>query len=346
MDALAANLSQVVLTMDAPTILFPNPVANNFFDLPYPVQRGIVDALAQGNILQVDIIKDQGPFKLECSETALQCLPAVSKAFRQLAEPIIAANVVPIVRDLTTLAAMDQNEPGTVLPSAYESLPTKLFPAYLMRGVKSLSIRYAQVQTLDPVPKFDFSEFPSLEQLSFHNYDPLKILVDTAFSLLHLPAPEQFAKAFMICKSIGVGFCDPNQGPAAEMTAARDLAFQVGGPTQLLLFAATRIRDKLANVSVLERVLFTITKELCQFQRDKVVGVGDHVNIAVTFSTPCFPIISVRKSILSLLSHTQTDFEQAGWIELGSTDETTRVYIDKNDLKKYSKLPLGIWFPG
>lgn len=282
MEALTANLSQVGLTADAPTILFPNPVVNNFFDLPYPIQSGIIKALAIGNSVRVDLIKGQGPFKLDWTEPALQSLPTVSKAFRDLAEPIIAASAHLGVRDLTTIAGLTT---GPALPSPYEALPQNVFPTFLMRSVKSLTISFGQVLALDPVPQFDFSAFPALTKIVFSAADPVALLVTAAGSIERMPEGERFGKAFSICKDVfGVNFDHANQGPAAELEFALELSTQLGGPHKLLFMTLVRLQEVLANdMENAGQIVCNLTTLLFPFLKDTAIGVDPNIKINIRY---------------------------------------------------------------
>lgn len=304
MDALTTYLSQVGLTTKAPTPLFPNSVADSFFELPLLVQEGIVEALATGEKVRVHLVKGDAPFKLDWSETALRSLPAVSKAFRELAEPIVAAAIYLDVKDLTVMTAAMREEP--VPPTPYEGLPPNLFPAYLKRGVKRLFVAFSQMATLDPVPRIDLSGFPALEALGFPSADPRFLFTTTATTLHYLPQAEQFEKAFKICNSIGFDFTHPDhQGPDGERIASRLFAEHLGGPDKLLLRSAVDVPVLFSDFLTAERVVRNMTETLCEFQRDKIVGISSDVKVVVVYNAP----FEVRNRNLSLLCRTQTDLQ-------------------------------------
>lgn len=202
----------------------------------------------------------------------------------------MAAAISLKVKDFTMMLT-----PPGPKPDLYDPLPSKLFPAYLMRGVEKLYIRSAQATTLDPVPNFDVSVFPALKLLVFEQLDPVALLASTAATLHFLPESEQFNKVFNICSLLGLKFATPGQGYAAEIAVARELSTAFGGPIRLLQVAASRLHKMLDNQEAAEMAVFALTFLLCQFAREKILGVGPDVTIFVKYTSPTWPSIDVRK---------------------------------------------------
>lgn len=293
MDNLAATLGRIDLATNAPAPFFPNSVAKDFFDLPSKVQTGLVTAIASGVSVRVALVKDEGPFKLKWSEPTVQSLPAVSKAFRQLAEPIITAAAGLEIADNTSLEAMLFAQ--TAAPSPYEVLPTALFPAYLMRGAKFLAIQYAQATTLDPVPKLDLSKFPALKKLHFVVPDPMVTLTIAAGSLAFLSEAAQVDKVLKISDAMGIVYARDNAiGGERTMVETRDMMARMGGPVNQLTQLSDVVRQLLTHPDVGEHALRSLTEEVYRFRRDNITGVSSTVEILVVFAVLCKPVFKVR----------------------------------------------------